>query len=283
MTTSTTMTSGTISSRFLTDIQTQKQNLETAMFSIKNSGTTTMSSTIAVGLVTFMQGYITFLQANSQYTSLASLSSVTSINQSSSVSSIATALQQVIMSVYQIEGQEITRVVKDNPTYAYQGASQLYQATYQLSIANASNMSSWNLSSTSSLSATTQNANTLQFYGLYKLQCAYAGASEIYTYLKAFVTEYSLTSQIDSLYLAMQNYPDGYSGGANNGPAAVTALLNGEMQCVNWLASFASSDSSNPIATANVLGGKAISPMIYLVIAGGVASVAGLGWFLLNR
>lgn len=276
------MTSGMISSTFLTGIQTQKVNLETAMMQVKSA--TTVSGITAPALITFMQGYITFLQSNSQFTSLSALSAVSSVTSNSSYAAIGGALQQVIMSIYQLEGQEMSRLVKADPSYAYQGASQIYQAAFQANTFNAANNTGaapgWCLTSTSSLTSPTA-PNGTQFYGLYKLQSVYAAASEIYTYLKAFVTEYSLTSKIDSLYLAMQNYPDGFGGGAS-GPTAVTALLNGELDCVNWLSSFASSNASNAVSTANVLGGPATSPNM-LLIGGGVLAAGALAWFLLSK
>jgi len=283
MTTSTTMTSGMISSTFLTAIQTQKVNLENAMMQVKGqNATTAVSGGTASALITFMQGYITFLQSNSQFTSLSALSAVSSVTSSSSYAVIGGALQQVISSIYQLEGQEMSRLVKTEPSYAYQGASQIYQAAFQANTFNAANNTpqGWCLSSTYSLTGPNA-ANGTQFYGLYKLQSVYAAASEIYTYLKAFVTEYSLTSKIDSLYLAMQNYPDGFGGGAS-GPAAVTALLNGELECVNWLSSFASSNATNAVSTANVLGGPATSPNM-LLIGGGVLAAGALAWFLLSK
>jgi hypothetical protein len=229
-----------------------------------------------------MQGYISFLQSNSQFTSLSTLPAVSSVTSSSSYAVIGGALQQVISSIYQLEGQEMARLVRADAAYAYQGASQIYQAAFQANTFNASNNTpqGWCLSSTSSLTSYTP-ANGTQFYGLYKLQSVYAAASEMYTYLKAFVTEYSLTSKIDSLYIAMQNYPDGFGGGAN-GPAAVTALLNGELECVNWLSSFASGNASNAVSTANVLGGPSTSPNM-LLIGGGVLAAGALAWFLLGR
>ena len=281
MTTSTTMTSGTISSTFLTSIQTQKVNLENAMLVLKGNGTdpiTTNSNGVS-GLVTFFQSYMTFLQQNSQFTSLSTLSSISGISIRSSISTIGSALSSVIGSIYQLEGQEMARISKMNPGYTYQGASQLYQSAYQMATFNSMNMLSWGL--TGQLSFASSGITSNQFYGLFEMQSAYAASSEVYTYLKAFVTDYSLTSQIDSLYLLMQHYPDGYGNG--DGVTEVNALLNGALQCVNWLGQYAIASASNATAQANVLGGQAYAPNIWLIV-GSVAAVGGVAtWLLMGR
>lgn len=78
-------------------------------------------------LLTFMNQYKSFLQANSQYTSLSKLSTSSDLIQNA---------YNLLESIYELELQEMSRIVENNKSLQYQGGSILYQ--------NADNILSYN-------------------------------------------------------------------------------------------------------------------------------------------
>jgi len=78
-----------------------------------------------------------------------------------------------------------------------------------------------------------------------------------YTFIKTFVTNYQLTSQIDAYYLQLNNLGDvnqSAFGGVANVKTALHNFLLSLQQNLNTLQSLANSNTNNPVNAANVSG-----------------------------
>jgi len=257
-----------ISSTFFASIQKQKTGLTPA---VRAGGPT---------LTAFITSYISFLQANNQYTSTLNLVKYANLNPIgpangsnvySNQSQIDQAMIDVIKSIYGLEGQEVTRITQDGQNSQYESASTLYQSAYNLS------MIAQGLDEASFKATETTEGST----DFCTMQSAIEGAKVTYTFIKTCVTDYDIVSQIDALYLQLSNFGDVNQKGTFKLSGAQTALKNflvGLNTALNTLQSSSDSNTTNDTCCGHASSNFAITIGILLLVC-----VCGGAYFFFGK
>jgi len=247
-----------ISSTFLTSIQKQKDGLAR---SARAGGST---------LTTFITSYISFLQANNQYTNTVNLLKYVTLNPIgpangsdvySNQSQIDQAMIDVVKSICELEGQEVAKIVQNNPNVQYEAASMLYQSAYNFSLI-AQNLSETSFGTTK----TTEGSDDF-----YTMQLAIEATKATHTFVKIFVTDYNIISQIDALYLQLSNLGDVNQQALFKLTSAQTALKNflvGLNMCIDTM----NQDSNSTNDASNNTSSNFTTLVVILLICGSIGA-----------
>jgi len=229
-----------------------------------------IGSTYKNQAIQMVQNYVTFLQTNSQYTSLNDFTNY--MNLTDDNPQLSLAISQVMDSAHQLQTQEMIRLVRSNPTLQYQAGSILYQAAYNLS--------------TRAIQNNRDTTSDPSWYELFTINEAFHATTSLYVYITTFVQNYAMTSQINSLY---QNMLNDYANPFMPNPSLLTTMstmLMQMLQNLNQLQSSANAQTGNQVASSNIIGGSVQNDNghmnLWIMIGGGAAVLVAL-YFIFGK